>query len=150
MSETIALDIAHREVVRGIVKDSSVLCTVTSAPDVYVHVITKEDTAELYKGDGTIIPKMTRTRFYVFRKNPGDEPFSATVTVTDLPAAAPARSDVLMTAFSLVKHKPGGIKPLKTKKPAKKTAKKPPKGAAPAPDAALLRSRGSRIRKISA
>jgi len=129
MSETITLDVAHREAVRGIVKDSSILCTITSAPDVYVHVITKEDTAELHQGDGTIIPKMTRTRFHVFRSNTGDEPFSATVTVTDLPASAPARSDVLMSAFSLVKHKPDGIKPSKTKRASKKTAKKSPRTA---------------------
>lgn len=127
MSETIVLDTTHRQAVRGIVKDSSVLCTATSAPDVYVHVITKEDTAELHQGDGTVIPKMTRTRFYVFRSNTGHEPFSATVTVTDLPAAATARSNVLMTAFSLVKHKPDGIKPAKAKKSAKTTVKKPAK-----------------------
>lgn len=127
MSETIVLDTNHRQVVRGTVKDSSVLCTATSASDVYVHVITKEDTAELHQGDGTVIPKMTRTRFYVFRSNTGDEPFSATVTVTDLPAAAAARSNVLMTAFSLVKHKPDGIKPAKAKKSVKTTVKKPAK-----------------------
>ncbi|WFU75488.1 hypothetical protein [Bradyrhizobium sp. CB2312] len=71
MSEMILLDTAHREVVRGIVKDSSVLCTTTSAPDVYVHAITKEDKAELHQGDGTVIPQMTRIRFYVFRSNTG-------------------------------------------------------------------------------
>ena len=107
MSETITLHSEHPEVVRGLAKDSSVLCTQTSAPDVYVHVITKADTAELHKGDGTVIPKMTRTRFRVFRSNTGDDPFSATVAVTDLPAAASSRSDVLMSAFSLVKHKAG-------------------------------------------
>lgn len=131
MSETIVLDTTHRQVVRGIVKDSSVLCTATSAPDVYVHVITKEDTAELHQGDGTVIPKMTRTRFYVFRSNTGDEPFSATVTVTDLPAAAAARSDVLMTAFSLVKHKPDGIKPAKAKRSANTAVKKSAKPTEP-------------------
>jgi hypothetical protein len=88
MSETINLDRDHREVVRGIVKDSSVLCSATSAPDVYVHVITAKDTAELHKGDGTVVPKMTRTRFHVFRVNSGNDPFSATVVVTDLPASA--------------------------------------------------------------
>src|ERR1700759_421865 len=101
MSETIVLDTTTREVVRGLVKDSSILCTLTSAPDVYVHVITKNDTAELHKGDGTVVPKMTRTRFHVCRSNTGDDPFSATVTVTDLPAAATARSNILMSAFSL-------------------------------------------------
>jgi len=53
------LDKRHRQVVRGIVKDSAVLCTQTSAADVYVHVITQKDTGELYKGDGTVIPPMT-------------------------------------------------------------------------------------------
>jgi hypothetical protein len=79
VSETIELDQNNRQIVKGIVKASSVTCSVTSAADVYVHVITKDDTAELYKGDGTVIPKLTRTRFYVFRKNPGNAPFSATV-----------------------------------------------------------------------
>ena len=120
MSEVINLDQDHRQVVRGIVNASSVICTATSAADVYVHVITQGDTAELYKGDGTVVPKMTRTRFYVFRRNSGNAPFSATVSVTDLPAAAGARADVLMSAFSLIKHKPGGIKPKRARKAAKK------------------------------
>ena len=119
MSETIILDSTNREVVRGIVKDSSVVCSDTSAHDVYVHVITKDDTAELYKGDGTVIPKMTRTRFYVFRRNPGAEPFSAKVVVTDLPADKEKMSNVLMSAFSLVKHKPNAMKIPKAKKAAK-------------------------------
>jgi hypothetical protein len=127
MSETIVLKSDHPEVVRGIVKDSSVLCSATSAPDVYIHVITPKDTAELFKGDGTVIPKMTETRFRVFRKNPGDDPFSATVVVTDLPASATQKSDTLMAAFGLVKHKPNGLKIKKAKKTAKKAAKKKPK-----------------------
>jgi hypothetical protein len=126
MSESINLDRDHREVVRGLAKDSSVLCSATSAPDVYVHVITAKDTAELFKGDGTIIPKMTRTRFYVFRKNSGDGPFSATVVVTDLPDSPPEKSKLLMTAFSLVKHRPNALKVKTAKKKIakKKTAKK--------------------------
>jgi hypothetical protein len=131
MSETIILDSTNREVVRGIVKDSSVVCSDTSAHDVYVHVITKADTAELYKGDGTVIPKMTRTRFYVFRRNPGAEPFSATVVVTDLPADKEKMSNVLMTAFSLVKHKPNAMKIPKAKKAAKKAFARAPKRKAP-------------------
>lgn len=122
MTETITLDMATREVVRGVVKDSSVLCTVTSAPDVYVNVITKADTATLHKGDGTVIPKMTRTRFHLFRANTGNEPFSATVVVTDLPGNPTDKSNMLMTAFSLVRHKPKGMK-FKAKK---RTAKKKP------------------------
>lgn len=120
MSETIALVSGQPPAVRGIAKDSSVLCSATSAPDVYVHVITAKDTAELHKGDGTVIPKMTRTTFRVFRTNSGDDPFSATVVVTDLPAAPTEKSNVLMTAFSLVKHKPNALKVKKAKKPAKK------------------------------
>ena len=74
--------------VRGIVKDSSVLCSETSAPDVFIHVITPSDTAELFQGDGTVIPKMTKVRFHLFRKNPGDDPFSVEPSsVTDLPAS---------------------------------------------------------------
>src|SRR5215207_9649749 len=124
MTEIINLNQDQRQVVRGLVSASSVICAATSAADVYVHVITKEDTAELYRGDGTVIPKMTRTRFYIFRRNSGNAPFSATVSVTDLPAAAGARADVLMSAFSLVKHKPGGIKPARARKAAKKKREK--------------------------
>jgi hypothetical protein len=124
MSETIVLKSVHPEVVRGIVKDSSVLCSDTSAPDVFIHVITPSDTAELFKGDGTVVPKMTKARFRVFRKNPGDDPFSATVAVTDLPANATDKSNTLMAAFGLVKHKPDAMKIPKAKKPAKKAAKK--------------------------
>jgi hypothetical protein len=124
MSETIVLKNDHPEVVRGIVKDSSVLCSDTSAPDVFIHVITASDTAELFKGDGTVIPKMTRTRFRVFRKSPGDDPFSATVGVTDLPASAADKSKTLMAAFSMVKHKPDGLKIAEAKKPARKKAAK--------------------------
>lgn len=124
MSETIVVNSDQPEPIRGIVKDSSVLCSATSAPDVYVKVITAKDTAALHKGDGTVIPKMTRTRFHVFRDNPGDDPFSGTVVVTDLPTAATAKSDVLMTAFSFVKHKPNALKIKKAKKTTKKTTKK--------------------------
>jgi hypothetical protein len=124
MSETIVLHNDHPEVVRVIAKDSSVLCSDTSASDVFIHVITPSDTAELFKGDGTVIPKLTKARFRVFRKSPGDDPFSATVVVTDLPASATEKSKTLMAAFGLVKHKPNALKIKKTKKPAKKTAKK--------------------------
>jgi hypothetical protein len=127
MSETIVLKNDHPEVVRGIVKDSSVLCSATSASDVFIHVITPSDTAELFQGDGTVIPKMTKARFRVFRKSPGDDPFSATVVVTDLPASATEKSKTLMAAFGLVKHKPGGLKIKKAKKTAKKAVKKPAK-----------------------
>lgn len=124
MSETIVINSDHREVIRGIVKDSSVLCSLTSAPDVFVSVITAGDTAQLHKGDGTVIPKMTRTRFHLFRENSGDDPFSATVVVTDLPASATDKANTLMTAFSLVKHKPNALKIKKAKKAVKKTVKK--------------------------
>jgi hypothetical protein len=123
MSETIVLVSNQHEVARGIVKDSSVLCSITSAQDVYVHVITAKGTAELFKGDGTVIPKMTPTRFHVFRKDQGNDPFSATVVVTDLPPAPTEKSKVLMTAFSLLKHKPNALKIKKTKKKAAKKAK---------------------------
>jgi hypothetical protein len=64
---------------------------------------------------------MTRATFRVFRTNSGDDPFSATVVVTDLPTAPTAKSDALMTAFSFVKHKPNALKVKKAKKkPAKK------------------------------
>jgi hypothetical protein len=124
MSETIVLTSDHRVVVRGITKDSSVLCSITSASDVFVHVITDADTAELFQGDGTVVPKLTSTQFRLFRKNPGDDPFSATVVVTDLPPSATEKSKALMAAFSLVKHKPDAMKIPKAKKPARKKAAK--------------------------
>jgi hypothetical protein len=131
MSETINLDQNNRQVVRGIVKASSVTCSMTSAADVYVHVISKDDTAELYKGDGTVIPKATRTRFYIFRKNPGNSAFSATVGVTDLPDD-PAKKANMVTALNPVKPKKvakakKSTKPIASKAKAskpKKTAKK--------------------------
>lgn len=124
MSETIVLKSDHPEVVRGIVKDSSVLCSATSASDVFIHVITPSDTAELFQGDGTVIAKMSKARFRVFRKNAGDDPFSATVVVTDLPTSGTEKSRTLMAAFGLVIHKPDALKIKKPKKAAKKTAKK--------------------------
>jgi hypothetical protein len=124
MSETIVINSDHREVKRGITKDSSVLCSATSAPDVYVHVIGGGDVAELFKGDGSVIPKMTSTRIHLFRKDPGDDPFSATVVITDLPGNAADKSNALMMAFSMVKHKPDAMKIKTAKKTAKKAAKK--------------------------
>jgi hypothetical protein len=106
MSETIVLDSNHRKVVRGIVTDSSVLCSTTSAPDVYVHVITAADTTELYMGDGMVIPKMTSTQFYVFRKNTGNDPFSATVVVTDIPASAADTTTKKAKKANMVAMKP--------------------------------------------
>jgi hypothetical protein len=74
MTETINLDSGHREVVRGIAKDSSVLCSITSAPDVYIHVITAKDTAELFKGDGTVIPNDDAHAVSCLSKEPGRRP----------------------------------------------------------------------------
>jgi hypothetical protein len=105
MSETIVLDSGHRKVVRGIVTDSSVLCSSTSAPDVYVHVIT-DVTTELYMGDGMVIPKMTSAQFYVFRKNTGNDPFSATVVVTDVPASAAGTTTKKAQKANMVAGKP--------------------------------------------
>lgn len=127
MSETITLNQDNREVVRGLAKDSSATCSATSAPDVYVHVITKDDTAELHKGDGTVIPKMTRTRFHIFRKNAGNDPFSATVVVADLPEDHEKKSNVLMTAFTMVKHKKNALQIGKVRKTAKKAGARPTK-----------------------
>lgn len=121
MSDTIKLDQDHRVVVRGIAKDSSVTCTDTSAPDVYVHVITAKDTAELHKGDGTVIPKMTRTTIRLFRVDPSNAPFSATVVITDLPKSDSKKSDALMEAFSMMRHRPGAFMPA-ARKPARPKA----------------------------
>ena len=74
MSETIVLKNDHPEVVRGIAKDSSVLCSDTSASDVFIHVITPSDTAELFKGDGTVIPKLTKDAVSRVSQEPGRRP----------------------------------------------------------------------------
>ena len=62
MSETITLTQDSREVVRGLGTDSIITCTRTSAADVYIHVITKDDTTELFAGDSTAEARLTRVR----------------------------------------------------------------------------------------
>jgi hypothetical protein len=47
MAETITLNRDKREVVRGLGTDSIITCTQTSAPDVYVNVISPKDTTPL-------------------------------------------------------------------------------------------------------
>jgi hypothetical protein len=85
MTDTIQLDLDHREVVRAVVKDSRVTCTSTSAPDVYVNAITPGDTQSLHVGDSSIVPKVTRVRLRLFRVDPAPDPFSARVEIAELP-----------------------------------------------------------------
>jgi hypothetical protein len=85
MAEVIKLDLAHREVVRAVIKDSRVTCTNTSAPDVYVNAITPADTQSLHLGDSCIVPKVTRVRVHLFRVDPSPALFSAQVEIAELP-----------------------------------------------------------------
>ena len=93
----------------------------------FIHVITPSDTAELFKGDGTVIPKMTKARFRVFRKSPGDDPFSATVVVTDLPASATEKSKTLMAAFRPGQTQARRLADQEDEEDRQKAAKKPVK-----------------------
>jgi hypothetical protein len=96
MPETITVTQDQREVVRGLLQDSILTCTKLSAPDVYVALITSKETTDLYHvGDSTTEPRLTRVRFYLFRKNvDATDPFSATVSIEDAPAPKyPPRPD---------------------------------------------------------
>jgi len=104
MSETITLTQDSREVVRGLGTDSIITCTRTSAADVYIHVITKDDTTELFAGDSTAEARLTRVRLHLFRKNSGSGPFSATINITDAPPASKSPDHTLAVQF----HVPQG------------------------------------------
>jgi hypothetical protein len=114
MGETINLDQDHLEVVRGAAKDSIVLCTKTSAPDVYVAAISPKETDELHQGDSTAFPKITRLRFHLFRTKTGNDPFSATIDITAVPDAPKKLTE--LTAQVNLKRKP----PKEKRSPVKK------------------------------
>jgi hypothetical protein len=68
----------HKPRVKGVQKDSSLTCTKTSAPDVFVRVIiSNKEQQELYIGDNIAVPKGGNLSIRLFRKNPGDNPYSA-------------------------------------------------------------------------
>lgn len=86
MGEKIVLDDAIRQIAKAVTKDSVVTCIKTSAPDVYVHVITPKWTSTIYAGDSVPAEKMVPLRLYVFRAN-GVVPFSASAEIDISPAA---------------------------------------------------------------
>ena len=87
LSETIKLDQNNKEVVRGIRRDSTVKCTKTSAPDVYVRTIDAKNktSTTLHLGDTSVLPKLASVRIHLFRDDPGNAPFSAEVDVVEIP-----------------------------------------------------------------
>ena len=101
MTETITVDQDNREVTRGLGYDSIITCTQTSAPDVYVAAITPKDTTNLSKGDSTAEPRLTRVKFYLFRKQETPGPYSATVVIADAPPAPKVPDHSLAVQFHL-------------------------------------------------
>jgi hypothetical protein len=125
MGDTINLDQDHLEIVRAAAKDSIATCTKTSAPDVYVSAVSPKDTTKLHQGDSTAFPKVSRLRFHLFRTNVGGGPFSATVEITTIPAAAAPAAPTALMAKVKPKRAPTGAKP-KSNKPKRKTVKAGP------------------------
>ena len=87
MSEMITVNQDKLEVVRGLAQDSIITCTRLSAPDVFVAIITQQETTNLLsEGDSTAEPRLTRVRIHLFRRSVDDHsPFSATVSIADAP-----------------------------------------------------------------
>lgn len=113
MGETINLDMKKREVVRGLGKDSLITVTGTSADDVYVNAIAEKRTVTLYKNDSVAEERLATVRLHLFRYNPGDQPFSATVDISDAPAAP---GKLLNAAFALEGRAPPKSKKGKSKR----------------------------------
>jgi hypothetical protein len=83
MVEKITLDDAHREVVRAVVKSSTVTVVTSSAADVYVNAITGDGTTSLHKGDSAVIDKLKTLRLHIFRVDAAT-PFSAEIDVAEV------------------------------------------------------------------
>jgi len=68
----------HKPLVKGVHKASALTCTETSAPDVFVRVIiSNKEQQELYRGDDIVVPTASNLSIRLFRKNTGDDPYSA-------------------------------------------------------------------------
>jgi hypothetical protein len=82
MSQKIKLDsVNHKTQVEAIAQDSILSCDATSAPDVYVTAVLKDEQHSLSAGDSMAVPKGTVT-MRVFRKSAASEPFSADLTMS--------------------------------------------------------------------
>jgi hypothetical protein len=66
---------------RAVVTASTLKCTATSAPDVYAHAIwvVPGDVRQftLHQGDGIFVPAGSTLTIWIFRKMPGDNPWTA-------------------------------------------------------------------------
>ena len=112
----IKLDQDNREVAQAITKDSVVTCIKTSAKDVYVKsIIFNVATTTLFEGDSSFADKGHTLRVHLFRKNPGNAPFSATVDVS--PVSAGPMATMLSVNFK------APVKKGAAKKAKKQTAK---------------------------
>ena len=68
----------HRPIVKGVHKASSLACTQTSAPDVFVRVvISSKEEQELHRGDDIVVPAGGNLTIRLFRRNVGNQPYSA-------------------------------------------------------------------------
>ena len=80
-SVTINLDQDHRSTVRAVEADSTLTCTKTSAPDVYTRGILKDEQHDLLPGESMMVKAGSTLTVRLFRKNPGDAPFSGELTL---------------------------------------------------------------------
>ena len=75
----------HKPLVKGVHKQSSLTCTKTSAPDVFVRVIiSNKEEQELFLGDNIVVPSGGNLSIRLFRKNTGDHPYSAELDLSPL------------------------------------------------------------------
>jgi hypothetical protein len=81
-SVTINLNQDHRSTVRAVESDSTLTCTKTSAADAYTRGILKDEQHDLLPGESMIEKAGSTVTVRLFRKNPGDAPFSAELTLT--------------------------------------------------------------------
>lgn len=73
----------------AVIKDSILTCSNTSAPDVYVAgIIDNKQEHQLHTGESMAVPKMSTLIVRLFRVNPGNAPFSASLDLSAVPASA--------------------------------------------------------------
>ena len=80
----------HKSSITAVIKDSILTCSNTSAPDVYVAgIIDNKTEHQLHAGESMAVPKMTTLRVQLFRVDPGNAIFSASLDLSAVPASAP-------------------------------------------------------------
>ena len=70
-----------QHIVKAVTQDSTLTCTKTSHPDVYVNALTADGTHSLQPGDTSFVPKGTLT-VWVYRKLGGTDAFWAKLDLT--------------------------------------------------------------------